>query len=194
MPFMIWIDGVGSYWVCTAESVVIGQPGPGGADVPILGDLARRHARLRRDAEGYSIEPVREVRLDGRPLVGPAPLGDGARIGLGKVCLLFRRPHGLSATARLEFASVHCTQPRADGVLLMADTLVLGPGRQSHVVCRTWPGEVMLYRADERLFCRSTCPLEIDGRECHGRGPVTLRSRIAGEGFSFSLEPIVCPG
>jgi hypothetical protein len=188
---MLWIDGVGGYWVCTADQVVIGQPGSGGADVPILGDLARRHARLRRDAEGYSIEPVRDVRLDGRPLLGPALLSEGARIELGAmVQLVFRRPHGLSASARLEFASVHRTQPRADGVLLMADTLVLGPTRHCHVVCRTWPGEVMLYRAGERLFCRSCCTLEIDGANCRDRGPVTLHSRIAGEGFSFSLEAI----
>jgi hypothetical protein len=190
MSFMLWIDGVGGYWVCLADSVVLGQPGPaGGADVPILGDLARRHARVRRDAEGYSIEPLRDVRLDARPLTGPAALTDGARIDLGaKVRLVFRRPHGLSASARLEFASAHRTHPPADGVLLMADALVLGPNRHSHVVCRAWPREVVLYRAGERLFCRSSGPIEIDGAECRDRGPVTRHSRISGEGFSFSLE------
>lgn len=192
MSFMLWIDGVGGYWVSTAERVVIGQPsGAGGVDVPILGDLARQHARIRRDAEGYTIEPVREVRLDARPLSGPAALADGARIDLGsKVQLVFRRPHGLSATAGLEFASGHRTYPSADGVLLMADTLILGPSRQSHVVCRDWPSEVVLYRAHERMFCHSAGPLEIDGTECHDRGPVTLSSRVSGEGFSFSLEAI----
>ena len=189
---MLWIDGVGGYRVSTADRVVIGQPSGGGeVDVPILGDLARQHAAIRRDAEGYTIEPMREARLNGRPLSGPAPLGDGVRIELGsKVRLVFRRPHGLSATARLEFASPHRTYPPADGVLLMADTLILGPGRQSHIVCRGWPGEVLLYRTDERMFCRSAGRLEIDGRECHDRGPVTLSSRISGEGFSFSLEAI----
>ncbi len=51
----------------------------------------------------------------------------------------------------------------------------------------------MLYRADERLFCRSSCPLEIDGIRCRDRGPVTFHSRIAGEGFAFSLEAISRP-
>ena len=31
----------------------------GSPDVPILADLSRRHAVVRRDAEGYVIEPVR---------------------------------------------------------------------------------------------------------------------------------------
>jgi hypothetical protein len=189
--FMIWIDGVGGYWVTMADSVMFGQPGPDGADVPIMGDLARKHARIRRDAEGYSVEPVRDVRLDGRALSGAAPLSDGTRIELGsRVRLLFRRPHGLSASARLEFASAHRTHPPADGVLLMADSLVLGPGRQCHVVCRHWPREVLLYRTDEQLFCRAAGSLEIDGTACRDRGPVSVRSRVSGEGFSFCLEPL----
>lgn len=191
MSFMLWVDGVGGYWVTTADSVTLGQPGPGGADVPILGDLARQHARIRRDAEGYAIEALRDVRLDARPLTGAAPLADGMRIELGsRVRLLFRRPHGLSATARLEFASAHRTHPRSDGVLLMSDSLVLGPGRQCHVVCRHWPQEVLLYRTDEQMYCRTTGPLEIDGTVCRDRGPVGCRSRVSGEGFSFSLEPL----
>jgi len=191
MKFMLWLDGVGGYWVSLADTVVLGQPGPGSpADVPILGDLSARHARIRRDPEGYWIEPVRDVRLDGRLLAGPAALADGCRIDLGRVYLVFRRPHALSATARLEFASPHRTHPPADGVLLMASTCVLGPNGQSHVVCRSWPREVVLHRNEEKLFCRTAGPMDIDGVACHDRGPLTLHSRVSGQGFSFSLEPI----
>ena len=188
---MLWLDGVGGYWVCLADTVVLGQPGGSSpADVPILGDLSARHAQIRRDAEGYWIEPVRDVRLDGRLLTRPAALADGCRIELGKVFLVFRRPHGLSATARLELASPHRTYPPSDGVLLMASTCVLGPNGQSHVVCRNWPREVVLHRSEEKLFCRTAGPIQIDGVACRDRGPITVRSRVSGEGFSFSLEAI----
>jgi hypothetical protein len=103
---------------------------------------------------------------------------------------LFRRPHPLSATARLDFLSRHRTQPSADSVLLMADTCVLGPKPHSHVVCRDWTREVILYRRQHELYCRTEGVLEIDGAACKGDGRVTRHSRIEGDGFSFNLEEI----
>ncbi|MEN6407940.1 MAG: FHA domain-containing protein, partial [Thermoguttaceae bacterium] len=139
--FFLWIDGVGGYWVCRGETVSLGSVGEcrDEADVPILSDLARRHALLRRDDEGFLIEAFQKVAVGDRPVDGAAWLRDGCRIRLGRsVQLLFRRPHALSATARLEFVSPHRTQPSTDAVLWMADSCVLGPKSHSHVVCRRW--------------------------------------------------------
>ena len=85
---------------------MLGQPGIGGAaaDVPILADLSARHARVRRDGEGYLIEALRDVRVDGRAVPQVAALHDGCRIELGgSVRFWFRRPHALSGTARLDY-------------------------------------------------------------------------------------------
>jgi hypothetical protein len=188
--FVLWIDSVGSYWVCLGDVVTLGQPGgSGGVDVPILGDLSHRHARVRRDGEGYLIEAVREVFVNGKPVRLAAALSDGCRIQLGaSVQLKFRRPHALSGTARLEFSSPHHTQPTVNAVLLMTDVCILGPQPHSHVLCRQWPREVLLFRHDESLFCRTAGPFEIDGTACRDRGRLTLNSHVAGEGFSFKLE------
>src|SRR3989304_428365 len=142
--FMLWIDAVGGYWVCLGDKITIGQPaGSGNIDVPILGDISPRHAHIYRDGEGYLIEAIREVRGDGRPVRPTAYLHDGCSIELGEsVRLIFRRPHALSATARLDFVSRHRTQPSADAVLLMADSCILGPKQHSHVICRRWQREV----------------------------------------------------
>jgi hypothetical protein len=146
--FLLWVDAVGGYWVCLGDEVVLGQPvSAGRVDVPILGDVSGRHARIRRDSEGYLIEALRDVKVDGRQVEHTALLSDGARIQLGEaVRLLFRRPLALSATARLEFLSRHRTHPSTDAVLLMADACVLGPKPHSHVLCRDWPQEVVIYR------------------------------------------------
>jgi hypothetical protein len=190
--FVLWIDAVGSYWICPGEVVTLGQPGRSGSvDVPILGDLSHRHARIRRDGEGYLIEAVRDVFVDGRAVRPAATLTDGCHIQLGgSVRLKFRRPHALSGTARLEFASSHRTQPTVNAVLLMADLCILGPRPHSHVLCRHWSREVLLFRHDEALVCRTAGPLEIDGTACRDRGRMTLNSHVAGEGFSFKLEEI----
>jgi len=190
--FMLWVDAVGGFLVCLADKVTLGQPvACGTVDVPILGDISGRHARIQRDGEGYLIEAIRRVRVDGLEVEKIASLCSGTKIVLGDgVRLVFRRPHALSATGRLDFDSHHHTQPSADAVLLMADSCVLGPKPSCHVVCRDWSQEVILYRQDEQLCCRTAGALEIDGIRHRGRGPITANSRIEGEGFSLSLEEI----
>jgi hypothetical protein len=190
--FLLWVDAVGGYWVCLGDEVVLGQPGTAGrVDVPILGDLSGRHARIRRDSEGYLIEALRETKIDGREVQQAALLKDGAKIQLGDtVRLLFRRPLALSATARLDFVSRHRTHPSSDAVLLMADACVLGPKPNSHVVCRDWPCEVILFRQEGELFCRTEGALEIDGLKHRQRGLIHRNAHIVGEGFSVSLEAI----
>lgn len=190
--FLLWIDAVGGYLVCLGDSVSLGSAAsPQGVDIPILGDLSRRHARIRRDGEGYLLEATGAAEVDGRMVAGAVALVDGSRIRLGgSVQLVFRRPHALSATARLEFASSHRTQPTVDAVLLMADNCVLGPKPFSHVVCPRWRNEVILYRDGDRLFCRTGGDFEVDGKAQHQRSGITWNSRIAGSDFAMSLEAI----
>ena len=69
---LMWIDAVGGYLVCLNEEIVIGQAVPGSAiDVPVLGDISRRHAILRRSGESHLIEPLEDVFVDGQALSGP---------------------------------------------------------------------------------------------------------------------------
>src|SRR5947207_1578242 len=95
---LVWVDSVGGYLVCLRDEVVLGQPATGAnPDVPIMGDLSRRQAIIRREREAYTIEPVRKVRLDGKVLEGRAALWDGSVVELGEgVKVRFRRPHPLS--------------------------------------------------------------------------------------------------
>jgi hypothetical protein len=190
--FLLWVDGVGGYLVCLADSLLLGQHVPGNRiDVPILGDLSRKHARVRRSGEGYVIEPIHAVAINGRSVKTPMTLSDQDEIELGSgVIYRFRRPHALSATARLDPISRHRIQPYVDGVLLMAESCVLGPKWQNHVVCRDWSGDVVLYRHDDELFCRSIAPVEIDGKLCEGGGRLEVSSRVVGSDFSMCLEEL----
>ena len=61
--------------------------------MPILGDLSSRHARIRRDGEGYLIEALR--RGAGRRPAGASDVGllrDGSRIELGEAVRLCVSP------------------------------------------------------------------------------------------------------
>ena len=190
--FLMWVDGVGGFLVLEGTEVTIGQPvAEAHVDIPILGDVSRTHAKIRRDGEGYLIEAFRPTRVEGRSVVGLAALGNGAQIELGHgVKLKFHKPHALSATARLEFVSRHRTLPPVDGVILMADSCILGPGATSHVVARNWPSELVLFKQGQQLACRSRSPLTIDGALAGERGIVHRSSRIVAEDFSVCLEQL----
>ncbi len=189
--FLLWVDAVGGYLVCQDPVVEIGQASPSNqVHVPIIADLSRHHARLRREGESYMLEPQSEVIVNGVPRTEPWLLSDNDLLEFGAVRLRFRQPHALSATARLDMESRHRTQPSADGVLLFAESCVLGPGAGNHIVCRDWDTDVVLFRKDDKLMCRSMKPVEVDGNVCESRAELTLNSRICGEDFSMSLEPL----
>lgn len=191
--FMLWIDAVGGYLVCLGDEILLGQAVPGSTvDVPIQADISRKHAKIRRQGEGYVLEPLGgKVVLEGKPVLETVLLSDGDEIGLGNaVRIRFRKPHVLSSSARLEMLSPHRTQPHADAVILMAESCVLGPKWQNHVVCRDWEGDVVLYRTDDKLMCRAMESIEIDGRLHDGRGPVRPGSHVLGTDFSLTLEAV----
>ena len=187
---LLWVDAVGGFLVCLDDTIAIGQPSPGESiAVPILADLSRRHAVIRRDAGAYVLEPLQRTLVDGREITAPTVLADNQLIQLGdNVRIRFNKPHALSATAKLTLESHHKTQPSADAVLLMADSCVLGPNRHCHVRCRNWQRDVVVYRQNDQLFCRADEPLSVDGVQATGRSEIQSGARVEGEDFSFAWE------
>jgi FHA domain len=189
--FLFWVDAVGGYLVCLDDQVVLGRAGTDAvADVPLLGDLSRQHAILIRDGEGYVIRAIKPTFVNGKN-VTTAPLKDGDVIRLGStVELEFRQPSPVSSTARLQVISRHRLPLSVDGVILMAETCIVGSTRQSHVRAPGLTNPVVLYRQGSALWCRAVGGFEVDGRACASRAPLTLQSSVLGEGYSFSLEPL----
>ncbi len=193
LRFVLWVDGVGGYLVSTADHVSLGPPMPtASADqIAILADLSRQHATLHRDGESYVLQPGQRVALDGQSTTAPRHLGKDQAITLGEsVKLRFRQPHPLSATACLGMQSRHRWQPAVDGVLLMADSLVLGPKPSSHIVCRDWPSELVIYRSGDKLYCRWPGAFEVDGIAVLDKAEITSTSTICHGDFSLTLEPV----
>jgi hypothetical protein len=189
--FLLWLDAVGGYLVCLDDEVILGRAGTDAvADVPLLGDLSRQHATLARDGEGYVIRAIKPTFVNNRP-VETAPLRNGDVIRLGSTMELeFHQPSPVSSTARLDVVSRHRLPLAVDGVILMAETCIVGSSRQAHIPAPGLVNPVVLYRQGAGLCCRATGGFEVDGRACAARAPLTLQSSVLGEGFSFSLEPL----
>ncbi len=189
--FLLWVDGVGGFLVCTAERNIIGQALPQAEiSIPVLGDLRRRHARLETIDGRHLMQFLGSERSEGFEVDQPLALRCGQTVGLdGGVKLKYSQTHPLSSTARIDFVSRHRTQPWSDAILLAGQSIVLGPNRNNHVHCPWWNNDLILFHRNQKWFTRTKGKFVIDGREVDSEGPIELNSTICGEDFSLTLEP-----
>lgn len=196
--FTAWIDGVGCFWLSPKDRVSIGGPSVPSAkpvdsretaDLAILSDLKRRQATIVRTGEGYLLEAHGPVRVAGREVLDRAALSDGALIELGSsVQLRFRQCSTLSLSARLDFVSDHRPTQTVDGVVLLADTCLLGPDENCHILCPDWPGQVLLVRQGDELWCRSRQALSVNSHRLGSGRRLHSGDVVSGEELRFRIE------
>jgi hypothetical protein len=189
--FLLWIDGVGGYLVCLGARLTLGQAAlDPHADVPLVADVSRLHATLTRDAEGYVLEAVRPVQVNGQSTTR-ALLRPGDRVTLGTSCQFqFLQPVPVSASARLDLVSGHRLPVAVDAVLLMADTLVLGDGPQVHIAIPDLKKPVVLYRHKDGLGLRHGGRLSVNGERNGERALLPPQAVVSGDEVAFALEPV----
>jgi tetratricopeptide (TPR) repeat protein len=190
--FMLWIDGVGGYLVCLGARLTFGQSAlEAHVDVPLIADVSRLHASLTRDPEGYVLEAVRPIQVNGQSVTRTL-LQSGDRVTLGSSCQFqFRQPVPISTTARLDLVSGHRLPLAVDVIFLMADTLVLGDGPQVHVSVPDLKQPLVLFRQKDTLGIRHSGKLNINGHIGGERLVLSdLHATVSGENISFALEPV----
>lgn len=200
--YMAWIDGVGAWLILTGENVSVGRVsggmGPlaqaGGedeADVALMANVSRRHASLERVEENYLLTPHSRVSLYGRSVDHQAVLPDECEVTFGdSVRIGFSVPTPLSASARLTFQSNHRPRLSVDGVVLMAETCLLGNGPENHIRCPEWSTSVVLARSGNGLAARSREPLFVDGKLSRGLAPVEAGQVVTSGQYRFRLEAL----
>jgi hypothetical protein len=187
--FFLWIDGVGGYLICLGNRLTFGHAAlDARVDVPLVADVSRLHATLTRDGEGYVLEAVRPIQVNGQSMTR-ALLQSGDRVTLGTSCQFqFHLPVPGSTTARVELVSGHRLPLAVEGVLLMADTLVLGPGK-AHVSVPDLKDPVVLFRHKDGLGVRHDGALRVNGRKSPGRTLLNGQTVVNGEDIAFAIEP-----
>lgn len=190
-PFTLWIDGVGGYLVCLSHRVTLGQAlTDSPVDVALIADISRHHATLQRDPEGYFLEAVRKVQMNGQK-IDKALLRSSDRITLGNSCQLqFWQPVPVSTSARIDIVSGHRFAEPVQATILMADTLVIGPQAQSHVQVPDMTQPLILFRNKSGLAARWQGDMQIAGKTYRDRGPLEPGATLATEQISLALEKI----
>ncbi len=189
--YLLWVDGVGGYLVCLGHRVTIGRANlDSGVDIPLQADVSRHHATVQRDPEGYFLEAVRAVQVNNQP-VEKAFLRSSDRVTLGGSCQLqFWQPAPVSTTGRLDLVSGHRFLHPVNAVVLMADTLVIGPGMQTHVPAPDMTQPLIVFRNKGRLNVRWQGRLTIDGEHFTERGPLEPGSTVVTDQVTLALEQV----
>jgi hypothetical protein len=189
--FFLWIDGVGAYLVCLANRISIGQAtGEGPVDVPLFADVSRIHAALTRDAECYLLEASKAVSLN-RATAERAVLQHGDCIGLGNSCqMTFELPVPGGLSARLLLSGGRRLPMAVDGVLLMADMLVLGGGEKVHVKIPDLEKPLYLVRQKDQILVKWDGEFRIEGQKHTDRAALPRAGTVIADPFTFAVEPV----
>ena len=201
--YVAWIDGVGAWLILTGSSISLGRVNGNvsplvktssteqEADVALVANLSRDHASIQRVDENYVLKPKSSVQILGRPISYDTVLPDSCELTLGSsVRLSFSIPTPLSATSKLTFESEHRPRTSVDGVILMAETCLLGPSASDHILCPNWSQPVVLVQSANGIIAKSKQELQIDGRKARASEVVSNGQVVSGEDFRFRLEPL----
>jgi hypothetical protein len=97
----------------------------------------------------------------------------------------------VSSSLRLELTSGHRLPVAVDGVLLMGNELMLGPGPEAHVELKGLDAPVLIYRSKDGLSVRvPDRKFTIDDSPCHDRAILPLPGVVSCDAFTFAVEPV----
>ena len=195
------IDRVGSFRLILADRVVLGGPGADDDVVKIMAPLSSRHACIRRNTNGYSIEPLRgavEMRSkpnqknESRLLLGETYFGNNAQAMLTpEVGVRLEVVSPLSQSARLTITPSRRLDQGLDGLVLMENMILLGPGEKMHIPCEHWEqAGALIFRDGSFRFCT---PVGLGNHEKEGAGraidePINLMQHYCFDEIGFYLE------
>ncbi|HEX5053793.1 MAG TPA: hypothetical protein VFZ65_18580 [Planctomycetota bacterium] len=198
--FLLRVDEGGEQLVVRGETVTIGNVRQTRADLPVLANVAGRHASIRRSMSFHGgmqdtvVAEEGEVRVRGTKVESHA-LEVGDRVDLGPAfSFVYQRPCNRSLSVGLVLQGGFQIAG-TDRIVLMKDRgrdgrIVLGPAKNVHVRVPKATGEVEVFAANTgqmRVFCDSGGT--IDGVPFRGEHPVAAGQLVQAGGMTFLLLP-----
>ena len=118
------------------------------ADICVRADMPRHAGTIRRAGSDYFWQGARST--DPRILINhgqPIPIPGSAKLTLGL-------PSPLSDSAVLQLNAPHRFDQHVDGVVLVSETLLIGPGTDCHLRCRELADRAILNRRGDRWLAK----------------------------------------
>lgn len=132
--FMIHLDGTGSVLVARGDVVSIGSPGRSRrVDVPIQSQTGQTALSIERMDEDYFMSSDVAMLVNGK-LTTSTLLANQDQIRVGRRgSMQFARPNSASTSAMIDFAGIRLAAGNARRVILMDDSIVIGPQPSAHI-------------------------------------------------------------
>lgn len=201
--FVLRVDEGGEFLVLRGDSVSIGNLRDGTADLPVLANVAARHATVRRSMSFHGGMEDRILADAGAVTVGGAPIAGGGHVlrsgvvvALGSsLNLRYTLPSSRSLTASVQLLGGFQVEG-TDRVLLMKDRgrdgrILVGPAEDAHVRVGTGP-EIEIYSNGTGQICvriPKGADAEMGGRPIRGEHPVIPGELVRCGGSAFVLQP-----
>ncbi len=149
------VDGGGSYLILRNSHASIGRAASNDpANIAIFADLGERHAELTRVEDDYFLMSPHEVEIGGRK-GRQQLLRDGDKVILARRAkFTFRLPNRRSGSALLDISDTTKMTNDVRNVILMKDTVMIGPGHSSHVICTSGGANLILFERGGALWVR----------------------------------------
>lgn len=183
---VVLLDGGGSFLLLRGDRITLGRAMTAHPpDVPILSDLAERHAEITRVEEDYFLFSTRDVEINGR-VTRHQLLREGDRVILARHGRFsFRLPHRASGSALLEMANATTLPQGVRRVVLFRQTAMIGPGSAAHIHSPAGSPELVLFERGGQLWLRPHRPGRGDAAATH----VPLGEPMEFEGVSLIVQP-----
>ncbi len=177
------VDGGGSYLILRNSHATIGRAVSNDpAHIAIFADLGERHAELARVEDDYFLMSSHEVEIGGRH-GRQQLLRDGDKVVLARRAkFTFRLPNRRSGSALLDISDTTKMPNDVRNVILMKDTVMMGPGRSNHAICQSPGARLILFERGGTLWVRGISRNE-------PATPIELGVPQETAGISFVVQP-----
>ncbi len=146
----LWVDGCGGYLLVTGvQWSVGGLSRASNADICVQADWPRLAGQISRRGADYFWQGKRAA--DQKIL-----LADGTQIPVdGSALMTLGKPSQLSDTAVLSLNAPHRFDQHVDGVVLVRETILVGPGSDCHLRCRDASDRAILQLKDNHWYAKA---------------------------------------
>jgi len=183
---LLLVDGGGSFLLLKPNRVGIGRAAADNpAEIPLIGDVAERHAFIERVDDDYFLFSSKEVEVGGRSVQSHL-LKDQDRVVLGKKAkFMFRVPSRKCASAVLDLSDTTKMPNDVRRVVLFRQMATMGEGPHAHVRCRHAGPPLLLFERNGELWVRQ----QNDGRVDTAAQAVAIGKPVEIAGASFVVQP-----
>lgn len=153
--FVIHLDGTGSVLVSRRSFVTLGTPGRSRQlDIPIQGKIGQTSISIERIDEDYFLTSEQPLTVNGKPTANTL-LNHGDQIRIGRRgSMQFGLPNAASTSATIDFAGIRLATGNTRRVILMDDSLVIGPQSSAHIQSLSLDRSMVLHWRNGELRMR----------------------------------------